>query len=417
MNLIVFTSSYPYVRGGEQNFLDIEVQHLLAEFDRVVIVPEKAEGFRYGDLLHAEVDSSYAEYLVSHNFLAIFLKGLFSPLFYQGLTESNFPLFSFNAFRRLLAFVGKAEITNQWVKNWLRRNGLDGRDCLFYTYWFDQAAGGISLAKMQFPELKLVSRAHGYDVYEEQYSNPPFWPCRHSILKFIERIFPDSMAGRAYFIDHYPEFSAIFETALLGVPDPGFLNQSSKDGVFRIISCSMIRPEKRVERILNGVLHAVKLRPAQYFEWTHIGNGLTRGELQKLTDDKFPANAKAYFPGYSDNDALMQLYKDTPFDVFINVSETEGTPVSVMEAISCGIPVIATAVGGNVEIVSEQNGIHLSEDPTLNEISDAMFYLIDHPGEAEKKRSGSRHIWQTQYNAHLNFSEFSKKLKNIRLGQ
>jgi hypothetical protein len=52
----------------------------------------------------------------------------------------------------------------------------------------------------------------------------------------------------------------------------------------------------------------------------------------------------------------------------------------------------------------------------LDEITAALFYLIDHPEETEKKRSESRHIWQTRYNAQFNFSEFAKRLKNIRLG-
>ncbi len=416
MNLIIFTSTYPYVRGGEQNFLDIEIQYLLNEFDNVVIVPEKVEGARFGKQGRAEVDLSYAKYLDSRNIFVVFLKGLFSPIFYQGMKEKNFPKFSIKAFRRLFAFAGKAQITSQWVKRWFRSRGVDDKDCLFYTYWFDQASAGISLAKKQFPELKLISRAHGYDVYEEQYYDPPFWPCRHTVLKSVEKVFPASMAGRNYFSDHYPEFSGLFETAFLGVQDPGFLNQISKDGVFRIISCSMIRPEKRVERILNGVLQAAKLRPEQLFEWTHIGNGPKRDELQGIANDTFPANAKAYFTGYSDNDVLMQLYRDKPFDVFINMSETEGTPVSIMEAISCGIPVIATAVGGNIEIVSKQNGIYLSQDPSLDEISAAIFHLIDHPREAGNKREGSRLVWQTQYDAQINFSEFAKKLKSIRLG-
>ncbi len=415
MNLVVFTSSYPYVRGGEQNFLNVEVRHLLAEFERVILVPETAEGNRFGDLFDAEVDVSYAEYLASQSLAAIFLKGLFSPLFRQGMMESNFPRFSYKAYRRLVAFAGKAETTHQWVINWLDRQKLNGRDCLFYTYWFDQASGGIGLAKRQVPELRLISRAHGYDIYEEQYYDPPFFPCRAAVLKLVDRVFPASFAGETYFSDHYRSFSSLFETALLGVPDPGFLSRSSQDGVFRMISCSMIRPEKRVEKILEGVLQAALLRPEQRFEWTHVGNGAIKGDLQNLANNKFPPNAKAFFSGYYDNAALLQLYRDEPFDVFINVSETEGTPVSIMEAISCGIPVIATAVGGNKEIVSTQNGILISPNATLEEISSAMFYLIDHPSEAETKRKGSHYIWETRYNAHLNFSAFAKRLKEIRL--
>lgn len=416
MNLILFSTSFPFVKGGEANFLNIEVKYLLREFERVIIVPENHMGEMVTDNAGMEIDVSFLESYTSLGLADMLFLGITSSILRSGRAEQNFPQASFTAWRRLIAFSGKAEFTRRWIVKFLQKNNLDPQDCLFYTYWFDHAAAGIAAAKRQFPELKLVSRAHGYDVFEEQYYDPPFWPCRHTVLKSVDTVFSASSAGKNYFIAHYPEFSGLFETAFLGVQDPGFLNHASQDGIFRIVSCSMFRPEKRVERILNGILHAATLRPNQRFEWTHVGNGPDRDELQRLANNTFPANACAYFSEYTDNEALLQLYRDKPFDVFINVSKTEGIPVSIMEAISCGIPVIATAVGGNVEIVTEQNGIRLSKDPTLDEISAAIFYFIDHPDEAESKRQESRRIWQTQYNAQINFSKFAKMLRNIRVG-
>jgi glycosyltransferase involved in cell wall biosynthesis len=110
----------------------------------------------------------------------------------------------------------------------------------------------------------------------------------------------------------------------------------------------------------------------------------------------------------------MQYYQDFPVDVFVNVSSTEGVPVSIQEAISCGIPVIATAVGGNPEIVSEQNGILLSPDPQPDEIAAALLKIWDDPALAGRLRRGSRQVWQTSYNAQVNFRVFAERLKSIR---
>jgi len=98
----------------------------------------------------------------------------------------------------------------------------------------------------------------------------------------------------------------------------------------------------------------------------------------------------------------------------MNVSVTEGTPVAVMEAISCGIPVMATAVGGNPEIVSEQNGRLLSPNPTPDEIAEAILSILDNPDLAIEKRKGSRQVWQEKYNASQNFQAFADRLKAIR---
>ena len=79
----------------------------------------------------------------------------------------------------------------------------------------------------------------------------------------------------------------------------------------------------------------------------------------------FPQNAEGYLDGYVPIEQIMNYYRENPVDVIVNVSESEGgSPVSIMEALSCGIPAIATAVGGNPEIVSEQNGILLSANPS-----------------------------------------------------
>ena len=175
----------------------------------------------------------------------------------------------------------------------------------------------------------------------------------------------------------------------------------------------MLVPIKRVNLLLDGILCAAQMRPDQQFEWTHMGNGSIRSELQENADRRFPANAKAFFPGYSNKDALMKFYRNEPVDVFTNVSSSEGTPVAVMEAVSCGIPVIATAVGGNQEIVSEKNGILLSPNPTPEEIAKAILDLFDHPESADSKRKGSRIVWMERYNAEINFRAFAERLKSI----
>ena len=110
----------------------------------------------------------------------------------------------------------------------------------------------------------------------------------------------------------------------------------------------------------------------------------------------------------------MLFYRNNPVDLFANVSESEGTPVSIMEAISCGMPVLATAVGGNPEIVSEQNGKLLSPNPTPDEIAASIFSILDNPDLAAEKRTGSRRVWHEKYNADSNFQAFADRLKLIR---
>lgn len=413
MTLLLFTAVYPYNAGAEPNFLDVEINHLIQKFGRVILVPRHIRRERLPLPAGVEVDDSYALFLNNASKLSIGQLVLRSPHFYREIISFPSILLYPSAMMRLAAFVGGAHLTHQWVEEWMKKNENDNtNDLLFYTYWFDQAAMGIGLAKERFPDLQLVSRAHGYDIYEEYYYKLAFWPCRQTVLSFVDALFPDSQAGTDYLKARYPKHSSKMETAFLGVPNPGFLNKPSRDGVFRVVSCSMIRREKRVELLLEGFKRAAESRPAQQFEWFHVGNGETRDQLQKQANETLPPNARAHFPGYTDKQSLMRFYREKPLDVFANVSATEGTPVSIMEAISCGLPIIATNVGGNSEIVSQQNGLLLSPRATSQEISNAMFYFLDNPAEASMKRLRSRELWDQRYNADRNFSEFALKIGN-----
>jgi len=84
-----------------------------------------------------------------------------------------------------------------------------------------------------------------------------------------------------------------------------------------------------------------------------------------------------------------------------------------MEAQSCGIPVIATKVGGIPEIVTEKVGILLNENPSPEEIAKAMEFFIDHPEITQQMRLNSLENWENNFNAEKNFSEFAKKLKSL----
>lgn len=416
MILVLFTASYPFDVATEQTFLNDEIKHLSENFEKIILVPRRCNGIKLPVPHNVEVVEDYFSFLESAGKFSIALSVLTSTLFYRDLLAHPWLLFNIPSLGRLFAFLGGAYLTRQWLENLIGKNQMDVRQCIFYTYWFDQGAMGIGLAKRFFPDLKLVSRAHGYDLYEERYS-PPYWPCRPFSFEALDALFADSDAGLKYLNERYPAYSTRFEAAFLGVGDPGFITEPSSDGVFRVVSCSIIRPVKRVELLSEGLVHAARQRPGQKIEWHHFGNGEFEGvreNLQKYANETLPANARAFFPGYTTQQGLMEYYRSNPVDVFFNVSISEGTPVSSMEAISCGIPLVATGVGGNCEIVTNQNGLLLSPNPSSEEIADAIYRFIDVPGWAIEKRRGSRALWREKYDANQNFRAFIRRLKAIR---
>lgn len=411
MILLLFTTSYPYDVATEQTFLNEEVKYLAAKFERVVLVPKHSNGNKLPVPGGVEVDTSFsASYSLKNRLVASFFS-LFSLNFYRDIREQWPNSASISYVRRLLSFLAGARLTQQWVQNWLSSQNVKDTSAIFYTYWFDEVAMGIGLAKETYPGLRVISRAHGYDLYEELYAT---WPCRRMAIFMLDGLFPDSDAGKEYLLKKYPAFSEKYGVALLGVPDSNGISAPSTDGVLRIVSCSILNPVKRIELLLSGIISATRMRGEQKIEWTHYGDGPDREKHLQRIENEFPANAKGYFPGYSTQADLIKSYIDNPVDVFVNVSETEGTPVSIMEAISCGIPILATAVGGNVEISSEKNGFLLSPNPTSEEIAELLLKICDEPNSMLQKRLGSREVWQERYSAEKNFETFAELLAAIR---
>ncbi|NMC40567.1 MAG: glycosyltransferase, partial [Bacteroidales bacterium] len=78
---------------------------------------------------------------------------------------------------------------------------------------------------------------------------------------------------------------------------------------------------------------------------------------------------------------------------FINVSSSEGVPVSVMEALSFGIPVIATDAGGTSEIVNNTNGRLIPVDFDPKDLAAIIENLV-HDEKYQGYRHNARKSWE-----------------------
>ncbi|HQU43362.1 MAG TPA: glycosyltransferase, partial [Pirellulales bacterium] len=111
-----------------------------------------------------------------------------------------------------------------------------------------------------------------------------------------------------------------------------------------------LRPEKNHELFLRSAAIVCRSRPDAQF--LVIGDGARRAALQVLRDE-LGLNAHVHFLGTrSDISRLLSLV-----DVVMLTSHMEANPVSILEALSCGRPVVATRVGSIPETVHDgENG-------------------------------------------------------------
>ncbi len=78
------------------------------------------------------------------------------------------------------------------------------------------------------------------------------------------------------------------------------------------------------------------------------------------------------------------------FDIFINTSNIDNSPLSVIEAMALGLPIITTNVGGMPFLIDhEQNGI-LIEKENPKELSRWIEWLLDHPEQTSDMAGRAR---------------------------
>ena len=112
------------------------------------------------------------------------------------------------------------------------------------------------------------------------------------------------------------------------------------------------------------------------------------------------------------NASVKDFYSKNYVDLFINVSESEGVPVSIMEAMSAGVPCLATDVDGVSEIVRDGiNGFLLPLSDDSKVISNALkrFYELT-PNEKVALRKGAFKTWEQDYNADKNYESFIRSI-------
>jgi glycosyltransferase involved in cell wall biosynthesis len=124
-------------------------------------------------------------------------------------------------------------------------------------------------------------------------------------------------------------------------------------------------------------------RPDVYMIW--IGDGDLRERTEKLIDR---TGLRDRFLLLGERDDVSHLLP--ALDVFAMSSLFEGLPCAVVEAMACGIPVVATAVNSVPEVVvSGKTGL-LARPGDPASLSEALSFLLDHPAEATRMAEGAR---------------------------
>lgn len=403
--LVVFTAGFPY--GNSEPFLKIELEHLLKNFDQVVLVAVNPEGkIEHRPYENCKLLVKYHKDTVFRKAIALF--NVFDPLFWKELKlirKAYEKKITLPILATMLMGLQRAKSIKRFAFQNINFNSSS--NLYFYSYWCDDTALGIAMLQRSYPNIKTFSRLHGWDVYFEV-NEINYLSFRHFITKQLKAVFSISIKGKQYCANAWKLIdSSNVKVARLGVVPQKYLAKSKEK---LIVTCSNLIPLKRVHLLVEALSQIKNIS----LKWVHFGDGPEFDQIKSLCQNTLPASINWELKGWIDNAEIMQWYERHSPSLFINLSTSEGIPVSIMEAMSFGIPAIATDVGGNSEIVTNSNGFLISSNPLPEEIAKTIetYFYLD-PIDEEKMRQTAYNTWKTEYNSEINYKSFCQEILSL----
>lgn len=151
-----------------------------------------------------------------------------------------------------------------------------------------------------------------------------------------------------------------------------------------------LSPEKDQGTLLRAFQLLLRAQPEAHL--VLVGDGAMRAELEGLAQE-FDLGGRAHFLGErQDIPALLQA-----MDVFCLPSLTEGTSLTLLEAMATALPIVATAVGGNPEVVSDQVSGLLVPPGEPQQLADALLWVLQDGVLARHFGEAGREIVERRY--------------------
>ncbi len=393
--LYLITESYPFT-AEEASFLHAELRALARAFD-VTLLPFRVWGEEPVEPLP---DGVRVERLRNARPLALYLAmALFQADFWRELLAARRGV-SLRAWARRASVIwvhgARALRYQRCLRKYLQKQPSEG---VLYFFWTTPQTYAFARLKGRFPDLRFAARAHGYDLYQAA-AKQDWLPYRPCIDRRLDRLFFVCEQGKAYYLRRWsrpdgPKYQARY----LGCEGFAQTEPPAPDGVFTVVSCSNVIPVKRVRLLAEALAlwpEGVPLR------WVHFGDGALLPELRAQASALTAARPELQIElrGRVPNASLAVEYAALRPHALANVSSSEGLPVSMMEALSAGIPLLGLAVGGVPELVTAGTGVLLPADADARAICDGLLALAREPCEAQlARRAAARALWAGSFRA------------------
>ena len=180
-----------------------------------------------------------------------------------------------------------------------------------------------------------------------------------------------------------------------------------ENNIIQLLVVSRLVSQKNIDSIIK----AVKVMENENIILNIVGDGSEINNL-KLLVKKYELDKKINFIGKIENTKLNEYLKDA--DIFIQASNYEGLPHSILEAMNFEIPILSTDVGGcSVLLNKGERGYIIPMPVSEVEISEGIRTIINNKNEAKSKAKLAKNYLNQEHNFNTNAEIYHEKIKEV----
>lgn len=229
-------------------------------------------------------------------------------------------------------------------------------------------SGTVTMLASELSGIGYSITIHGPHIFFD----PLHWALREKVARsrFIACISHFCKSQMMLFTDERDW--ARFRIVHCGIAPDAYAFSEVRPVARKLLYTGRLAVEKGIPVLFESLRMLVK--DGYDFQLVLVGDGEDRQRLEALSQELGIDN-RVEFSGFRDQNEVREYLRGS--DIFILPSFAEGVPVSLMEAMACGVPVIATYVGGIVELVEpEKSGLMVPPSDAVS-LAAAISRLLD----------------------------------------
>ena len=311
-------------------------------------------------------------------------------------------------------------IISRWFKTIVKIYNVSKKSDLIFVNGLGTEATIANL----FSRKKVIRKIVGDPVWERVYNKKlinesfdDFQENKHGIFISLQKIIRNWSINKSNLIitpsQHLKTFiNKIGVDNKILVINNGVTIQETNNKVFQNSIIQLLVVSRLVtQKNIDSIIKAVKVMENEGIILNIVGDGSEINNLKNLVEN-YDLKEKVNFIGKIENAKLNEYLSNA--DIFVQASNYEGLPHSILEAINYEIPILSTEVGGcSVLLNKGERGYIIPLPISETGISDGIRTIINNKKEAMSKAKVAKEFLNQQHNFNMNADIYHENINEM----